>query len=78
MLVPTKGAFDMNLCCFCFLMFIRTDRFGSLTENDVTGDADPTCYFLDVVYGRKKSLLKEIAKINFVGTLGGQKLKIML
>ena len=45
------GAFDMILC---FLgTFTRTDRFGSLTENDVTGGADLVGYFLDFIYGIK-------------------------
>ena len=36
-----RGAFDMILC---FLVtFIRTDGFGSLTENDVTGGAHLIC-----------------------------------
>ena len=38
--------FDMILCFWG--TFIRTDGFGSLTENDVTGGADLACYFLDV------------------------------
>ena len=33
--------------------FIRTDRFGSLTENDVTGGADLVGYFLEFIYGIK-------------------------
>ena len=30
--------------------FMRTDRLGSLTENDVTGGADLVGYFLDLIY----------------------------
>ena len=46
-----EASFDMILC---FLVtFIRTDRFGSLTENDGTGGADLVCYFLDLFYGIK-------------------------
>ena len=33
--------------------FIRTDGFGSLTENDVTGGADLMGYFLEFIYGIK-------------------------
>ena len=43
--------FDMILC---FLgTFIKTDGFGSLTENDVTGGADLVGYFLEFIYGTK-------------------------
>ena len=45
------GAFDI---IFCFgETFIRTDGFGSLTENDVTGGADLMGYFLEFIYGIK-------------------------
>ena len=43
------GAFDMILC---FLgTFIRTDGFGSLTENDVTGGAHLICSFGNLFMG---------------------------
>ena len=62
----TGGAFDMILGFGG--TFIRTDRFGSLTENDGTGGADLVGYFLQFVYGIKRSILQEIAKIQFWGT----------
>ena len=43
--------FDMIL--FFFDTFIRTDGFGSLTENDVTGGADLVGYFSEFIYGIK-------------------------
>ena len=44
-----RGAFDMILC---FLgTFIKTDGFGSLTENDVTGGADLVGYFWNLFMG---------------------------
>ena len=46
--LPLRGPNDMILCVFD--TFIRTDRFRSLTENDVTGGADLVCYFLDLFY----------------------------
>ena len=33
--------------------FIKTDWFGSLTENDVTGGADVVGYFWEIIYGVK-------------------------
>ena len=61
-----KVPFDMFLC---FLVtFIRTDGFGSLTENDVTGGTDLVGYFLEFIYGIKRLILKEITKIHFLAT----------
>ena len=45
------GEFEMSL--YFVETFIRTDRFGSLTENDVTGGADLVGYFLEFIYGIK-------------------------
>ncbi len=50
-LYPKITRFDMNLCIF--VTFMRTDRFGSLTENDVTGGADLMGYLLEFIYGIK-------------------------
>ena len=70
-----KVPFDMILC---FLgTFIRTDRFGSLTENDGTGGADLVCYFLDFCYGIKRLILKGIAKIHVLAPSGVKHINII-
>ena len=49
--IMERGAFDIILGVGG--TFIRTDRFGSLTENDGTGGADLLGNVLELFYGIK-------------------------
>ena len=59
----SKGLESLSDTFFAvFGTFIRSDGFGTLTENDATGGADLVCYFFDLFLWDKMLILKEHAK----------------
>ena len=65
--------YHLTWFCVFFQTFIKTDGFGSLTENDVTGGADLVGYFLDFIYGIKGRFWRKLPKSNFWAPSGVEK-----